>query len=118
MQEPRRTPHPVLVIESFSRQTVCVSDNGCKVANMVGGVIPLRNQDVPKNERCATIAHCQKLAAQELKSLFTLDVVVVGQSDIIRLKPIASFKGRRISIDICAISTLLGADRDDDHGAF
>src|ERR1051326_1623990 len=92
MEEPCCTPHSVLVIESLPRQPMRVSDNGRKVPNVMGGIIPLWNEHVPKNERGSAITHCQKLTTQELKSFFALDVVVIGQRGVIRLKPIASVR--------------------------
>src|SRR6266567_467566 len=69
----------------------------------MGGVISLRDQDVPQDEGCADIAHRQKLSAHEGKTFFALGVIRIWQSDIVGLEPIAGVERRRIAIDEGAV---------------
>src|SRR5260370_14017020 len=68
MKQARGAPHPVLIIEAPSWKTVGVGNYRREVTNVVCRVIALRNQNVPKNERGADIAHRQKLTAHEGKA--------------------------------------------------
>src|SRR5260370_30491929 len=57
MKQARGAPHPVLIIEAPSRQTVAIGHNCGQVTNVMRGIIAVRNQNEPKNEGCADIAH-------------------------------------------------------------
>src|SRR3984893_13999409 len=103
MQQSRGSPHSVLIIEPPSRKTVPIGHDCGQVANVMRGVIALRNQYVTKNEGCADIAHRQKLSAHESKAFVALGVIVIWQRAIVRLKPVSGVEGRWVAIDEGAV---------------
>lgn len=99
MQKPCGAPHPVLVVESSAGKAIPVGDNRGQVTNVVRGIVALGNQDVAQNEGCPTIAHREELAANDLKAFFILDLIIVGQSHVVGLKPVAGTEGRGIAVN-------------------
>ena len=57
------------------------------------GVVALWDKNVAKDECCPAIAHPKELASDQLNAFFVLDVVVVRESDIICLEPVAGTEG-------------------------
>src|SRR5438132_923943 len=70
MKQARGAPHPVLIMESPSWETVGVRNYRREVANVMRGVIALRDQDVPKNKGCPAITHGKELTAHKSEAFF------------------------------------------------